>query len=45
MLLFLLIQYRPQTPPNSPQRAQAALRQQERHNRILGSPEHHRAPQ
>jgi len=35
---------RPETPPNTPQRAQAAARQNERNNRILDSPQQHRIP-
>ena len=35
---------RPETPPNTPQRARAAARQLERDNRILDSPQRHRTP-
>jgi hypothetical protein len=34
----------PSTPPTSPQRHQAAVRQSEHDNRIMGSPEHRREP-
>ena len=36
--------YRPETPPNTPQRAQAAARQLERNTRTLDSPQHHPIP-
>ena len=36
--------YRPETPPNTPQWARAAARQNEHNNRTLDSPQHHRAP-
>src|SRR5271168_352284 len=35
---------RPETPPNTPQRVRAAARQNERNNRTLDSPQHHRTP-
>ena len=35
---------RPETPPNTPQRACAAARQNEQDNRNLDSPEHHWIP-
>src|SRR6202522_4538271 len=36
--------YRPETPPNTPQRAQAAARQLECNTRTLDSPQHHPIP-
>jgi hypothetical protein len=36
---------RSETPPNTPQRARAAARQNERDNRNLNSPQHRRIPQ
>ena len=44
LFLFLLIQYRPQTPSNSPQIAHAATRLCECENHILESPQHCQAP-
>jgi hypothetical protein len=38
------LKYRPETPPNTPQRARSAARQNERENRNLDSPEHRRTP-
>jgi hypothetical protein len=38
------LMYRPETPPNTPQRVRAAARQNERNNRTLDSPQHHRTP-
>ena len=35
---------RPETPPNTPQRARIAAQQHERNNRILDSPQRHRTP-
>ena len=35
---------RPETPPNTPQRAQIAARHAERNRRVLDSPEHHHLP-
>ena len=37
--------YRPETPPNTPQHAQAAARQNECNNCVLDSPQRHRTPQ
>jgi hypothetical protein len=37
--------YRAETPPNTPQRARATARQNERNNRNLDSPEQRRIPQ
>ena len=45
MIFLILYEYRPETPPNTPQRAQAAARQNERDNRNLDSPQHRRVPQ
>jgi len=36
--------YRPETPPNTPQRARTAAQQHERDNRTLDSPQRHRIP-
>jgi hypothetical protein len=44
-LLNLNYLYRAETPPNTPQRAHAAARQNERNNRNLDSPEQRRIPQ
>jgi hypothetical protein len=35
---------RSETPPNTPQRARIAAQRSERDNRMMDSPEHHRAP-
>ena len=44
MILFIYFNCRPETPPNTPQRARAAARQNERDNRNLDSPQHRRTP-
>jgi hypothetical protein len=44
MILLINLKYRPETPPNTPQRARSAARQNERDNRNLDSPEHRRTP-
>ena len=44
VILFIYVKYRPETPPNTPQRARAAARQNERDHRHLDSPEHRRIP-
>jgi hypothetical protein len=36
--------YRDETPPNTPQRARIVAQQNERDNRFLDSPQHHRLP-
>jgi hypothetical protein len=41
---LIYLKYRPETPPNTPQRARAAARQNERDNRNLDSPQHRRTP-
>ena len=38
------MKYRPETPPNTSQRARAAAHQNEQDNRNLNSPEHRRIP-
>lgn len=43
-LSVYLFENRPETPPNTPQRAQAAARQNERDNRNIDSPELRRIP-
>lgn len=43
-LFEIYLKYRPETPPNTPQRARAAARQNERDNRDLDSPQHRRTP-
>jgi hypothetical protein len=43
-LKYLSFEYRAETPPNTPQRARAAARQNERENRTLDSPQRHRTP-
>jgi hypothetical protein len=44
MIIFIYLKCRPETPPNTPQRARAAARQNERDNRNLDSPQHRRIP-
>ncbi|KAJ6585803.1 hypothetical protein B0H19DRAFT_1059994 [Mycena capillaripes] len=45
-LLFLILPWTvDQTPPNTPQRARIASQRNERDNRVLDSPQHHRVPQ
>ena len=39
LILFIYLKYRPETPPNTPQRARAAARQNEHDQRNLDSPE------
>ena len=41
---FTYFRLRPETPPNTPQRARIAAQQHERTNRILDSPQRHRTP-
>ena len=41
VILFIHLEYRPETPPNTPQGARAAAHQNEHDNRNLDSPEHH----
>ena len=40
VILFIYLKYRPETPPNTPQRARAAAHQNECDQHNLDSPEH-----
>jgi hypothetical protein len=45
MMWFLIFNYRDNnTPPSTPERVRAAAQQNEREQRVLDSPEHHRTP-
>ena len=44
LILFIYLKYGPETPPNTPQRARAAARQNECDQHNLDSPEHCRIP-
>ena len=44
LYIFFDLKYRSETPPNTPQQARAAARQNERDNRNLDSPEHRCVP-
>jgi hypothetical protein len=44
LFIYLFQIYRSETPPNTPQRARAASRQNERDNRNMDSPQHRRTP-
>ena len=44
VILFIYLKYRPETPPNTPQRARAAAHQNECDQHNLDSPEHCHIP-
>ena len=44
MILFIQFKYRAETPPNTPQRARASARENERNSRNLDTPQHRRTP-
>ena len=44
VILLIYMKYRPKTPPNTPQHAQAAARQTDCDNHNLDSPQHRCTP-